>query len=402
MSSQLSEGRIRRGRDWRPSFAHAEAPTEINFGVISTEASVNQKKNWEPFVEAMSKAIGIKVKAFYATDYAGVIEAMRFNKVHVAWYGNKSGMEAVDRADGEVFAQVVVEGRQHRLLLPHHRPRRQPVHQGRRHPEVRQVAQFRHRRSELDLGLPGADLLHLRRARTSIRSPASRRCATPAIRPTPWRWRTSRSMPRPTTARTCSASRTTAPEARKQIKVIWTSPIIPLDPLVWRKDLDPAIKTKLYTFLMSYGRLGSDEEIKRSARSWRTSIWSPFHPSSDRQLIPIRKLEANKDLMKVQGDDKLSDAEKQRRSQAQGRARQDRADGEAGRDRSLSEAGRGLHRGREGRRQGRDEEDDRGLRRRLRQHELMRELGRAARRRARVRRRSHVSRQRLDLGSNFL
>src|SRR5882757_10179629 len=82
--------------------ARAETPTELNFGVISTEASVNQKKNWEPFVEALSKAIGIKVKAFYATDYAGVIEAMRFNKVHVAWYGNKSAVEAVDRAGGEV------------------------------------------------------------------------------------------------------------------------------------------------------------------------------------------------------------------------------------------------------------------------------------------------------------
>src|SRR5262249_31945084 len=91
------------------SVARAETPTEINFGVISTEASMNQKKNWEPFVEDMSKAIGIKVKAFYATDYAGVIEAMRFNKVHVAWYGNKSGMEAVDRSNGEVFAQIVAK-----------------------------------------------------------------------------------------------------------------------------------------------------------------------------------------------------------------------------------------------------------------------------------------------------
>src|SRR6201987_4136407 len=89
------------------SFAPAETPAEINFGVISTEASLNQKKNWEPFVEEMSKAIGIKVKEFYATDYAGVIEAMRFNKVQLAWDGNKAGMEAVDRSNGEVFAQVV-------------------------------------------------------------------------------------------------------------------------------------------------------------------------------------------------------------------------------------------------------------------------------------------------------
>jgi len=50
----------------------------------------------------------------------------------------------------------------------------------------------------------------------------------------------------------------TAPEAREKIKIIWTSPLIPLDPLMWRKDLDPAVKGKLYTFLMSYGHIGTD------------------------------------------------------------------------------------------------------------------------------------------------
>jgi phosphonate transport system substrate-binding protein len=87
--------------------AGAQTPAEINFGVIPTEASVNQKKNWEPFLQAMSKATGFKVNGVYATDYAGVIEGMRFNKVQIAWFGNKSGMEAVDRASGEVFARIV-------------------------------------------------------------------------------------------------------------------------------------------------------------------------------------------------------------------------------------------------------------------------------------------------------
>src|SRR5262249_49933275 len=51
--------------------AGAQTPTEINFGVIPTEASINQKKNWEPFLQAMSKATGFKVNGVYATDYAG-------------------------------------------------------------------------------------------------------------------------------------------------------------------------------------------------------------------------------------------------------------------------------------------------------------------------------------------
>jgi phosphonate transport system substrate-binding protein len=102
----------------------------------------------------------------------------------------------------------------------------------------------------------------------------------------------------------------TAPEARSQIKIIWTSPLIPLDPIVWRKDLDPGVKTKLYTFLLSYGRIGSDDEIAAAKAILANLVWSTFQPSSDHQLIPIRLLEANKTLMRVQGDDKLSADEK--------------------------------------------------------------------------------------------
>jgi len=62
--------------------ATAEELKELNFGIISTESTTGLKKSFEPWLAAMSKAIDIPVKGFYAPDYAGVIEAMRFNKVH--------------------------------------------------------------------------------------------------------------------------------------------------------------------------------------------------------------------------------------------------------------------------------------------------------------------------------
>ena len=59
----------------------------------------------------MAKETGLKVTPFFASDYAGIIEGMKFGKVQLAWHGNKSGMEAVDRANGQVFVQTVdVEG----------------------------------------------------------------------------------------------------------------------------------------------------------------------------------------------------------------------------------------------------------------------------------------------------
>ncbi|NES97566.1 MAG: phosphate/phosphite/phosphonate ABC transporter substrate-binding protein, partial [Desertifilum sp. SIO1I2] len=88
--------------------AHAQLK-EINFGIISTESSANLKTIWEPFLADMEKQTGKKINAFFAPDYAGVIEGMRFNKVQIAWYGNASAIQAVDRAEGEVFVQTTAK-----------------------------------------------------------------------------------------------------------------------------------------------------------------------------------------------------------------------------------------------------------------------------------------------------
>src|SRR5262245_17320532 len=287
----------------------AQTPTEINFGVISTEASLNQKKNWEPFVEDMSKATGLKVKAFYATDYAGVIEAMRFNKVQVAWFGNASGMEAVDRAQGEVFAQIVAKdgntGYYSHIIVRSDSP----------YTKLDDILKC-DKTLNFGIGDPNST--------SGFLVPTSYIFAARDIDPKGC-FKTVRNASHQANAMALAHKQvdaatnnsedlqrleSTAPDARKQIKTIWTSPIIPLDPLVWRKDLDAGVKTKLYTFLLGYGRFGSDDDVKAERQVLANLIWSPFTPSSHRQLIPIRKLEANRDLMKTQGDDKLSDADK--------------------------------------------------------------------------------------------
>ena len=291
------------------AIAQAETPTELNFGVISTEASMNQKKNWEPFVEAMSKAIGIKVKAFYASDYAGVIEAMRFNKVHIAWYGNKSGMEAVDRANGQVFAQTVSKdgstGYHAHLIVRADSP----------YTKLDDVLKCD---KSLNFGIGDPN------STSGFLVPTAYIFAARDIEPKSC-FKTVRNASHQANAMAVANKQVevatnnsedltrlekTAPDARKQIRIIWTSPVISLDPLVWRKDLDPALKTKIYTFLLGYGRLGTDEENKTARAILADLVWSPFNPSSDRQLVAVRKLEANKSLLKVQGDDKLSDADK--------------------------------------------------------------------------------------------
>ncbi len=82
-----------------PAYAE-EQEKALNFGIISTESQQNLKPQWTPFLQDMEKKLGVKVNAFFAPDYAGIIRGMRFNKVDIARYGNLSAMEAVDRANG--------------------------------------------------------------------------------------------------------------------------------------------------------------------------------------------------------------------------------------------------------------------------------------------------------------
>ena len=87
---------------WVPARA-----VEVSFGILGTDASSALRQNWHPLLEDMSKATGLEVRGFFATDYAGLVEAMRFNKIQVAWLGAKAALESVDRAEGEVFAQFI-------------------------------------------------------------------------------------------------------------------------------------------------------------------------------------------------------------------------------------------------------------------------------------------------------
>ena len=46
------------------------AQRELNFGIINTEASQNLKSLWQPFLKDMEKMTGLKINAFFASDYS--------------------------------------------------------------------------------------------------------------------------------------------------------------------------------------------------------------------------------------------------------------------------------------------------------------------------------------------
>ena len=277
---------------------------EVNFGIISTDSSAALKEKWQPFFDDMEKQTGLKVNSFYAPDYAGVIEGMRFNKVQIAWYGNKAAMEAVDRANGEVFAQIIFADGSlgyYSLLLVH---RDSPIKSlddvikngknysfGNGDPnstsgflvpsyyvfalnKIDPKTHFKVMRS----GSHAANMLAVLNKQIDVATNNTEQ------------W---------------DKMKAENPAKLDELRVIWKSPLIPSDPLVWRKDLDPAIKAKVKTFVLGYGNTERGRAVMKNIYSY-----GGFRESTNAQLIPVRQLELFRDKTKLESDTAMNPQER--------------------------------------------------------------------------------------------
>lgn len=279
---------------------------DINFGIISTEATQNLKADWQPLLDDMAKKTGFTIKAFFAPDYAGIIEGMRFNKVQVAWFGNKSAIEAVDRAGGEVFAQMVnadgTQGYYSHLIVHKDSP-------------ILSLDDVLKNGKSYSFGngdpnstsgfvVPGFYVF----AQNKIDAKSHFKVVRNANHETNALAVANKQVDLATNnSENLDKVKTNFPDKFNDIRVIWTSPLIPLDPLVMRKELPEATKAKLKDFFYNYAK--SDAREKQVVM--KISKLSGFKESSNAQLIPIRQLDLFGKRTKLEADASLAPAEKQ-------------------------------------------------------------------------------------------
>ena len=82
---------------------------DIVMGLIPAENNEEMVAKFEPMRAHLEKKLGQKVKVFTATDYTGVIEAMKKKRVDIAWFGPLSYYLAEQEAGAEAFAVGVNE-----------------------------------------------------------------------------------------------------------------------------------------------------------------------------------------------------------------------------------------------------------------------------------------------------
>lgn len=282
----------------QPRAPEGPPPGTVRFSIMSTENIQAAQGAWTPFLADMEKATGLKIEPYYGTNYTALIEAMRFKQTDLGWFTNQSGLEAVRRANAEVFARSVnpsgVDGYEAVIL----------VKSGSGLTLDKVLACDR----SLDFGMGDP------KSTSGTLAPMTYLFAPRKIDPANC-FKTVRSANHETnlfsvaggllgaaTNNTASMDRLKlldtdmARRTLANVEIIWRSPRIPEDPLVWRKDFDPALRQKIAAFMFGYG-VGDTPEAARQRKVLERIQTLPFKPANDSHLIPVREMEATGQLI---------------------------------------------------------------------------------------------------------
>lgn len=263
---------------------------EVIFSILSTESAQNMEDYWTPILADMEKQTGLKVKPYFSSSYSALVESMRFKKIDLGWFSNQSGLEAVRRANGEVFARTFddsdTDGYKSVIIVPANSP-------------IKTIDDLLKCDKTLNFGMGDAKSTSGTLAPvTLVFQPAGKRPDTcfktviSANHQANLFAVANGKLDAATNNSTAIALNAKRGEGQaEKIRVIWESPTLPEDPIIWRKDLDPAVKEKLRQFFLTYGQ-GDSPEAKKAREYMAALSIGGFKPADESHLLFVREMEA--------------------------------------------------------------------------------------------------------------
>lgn len=288
-----------------PAAADNGSSGVLKFSIVAPESASSLEQFWLPIIADMEKSTGLKIVPFFGANYTALVEAMRFKQTHFGWFTNLSGLEAVRRSGGEVFARTIDpsgdDGYTSVLIVP-----------AKSKLTLDDVLKCD---KTLNFGIgdakstsgtlaPKAFLfspkgIDVQACFKTIR-PANHGSNLMGVSNGVLDVATNNSTSlRLQKLRDQERAAKHEPTIVDKVRVIWTSPRLPEDPIIWRKDLDPAIKEKLRQFFLTYAQGDGPEQTRQLGLLSRISIGG-FKPADNNHLLPVREMEASENLMEAQ------------------------------------------------------------------------------------------------------
>jgi phosphonate transport system substrate-binding protein len=264
----------------------------LTFSILSAEDQASFGPLWQPLLDDLSKAIGRKVQPRFSSSYSLLVEAMAANQSQIGWFSAEPALDAIQRADAQVFARTVdLEG----------------------HDTYNSVVIVKKGSGlTLDKILACGHTLNFGmgdpKSTSGTLAPMTYLFKPKGIDPNTC-FKTVRSAAHAANlfavangALDASTNNSVgldfarvgneaAQKAYAALDVVWTSPPLPESALVYRKDVDPAIQAKIAGFFIHYGQ-GAGPEADRQRAIMAKLHYSAFHAADDSYLAPVREMQA--------------------------------------------------------------------------------------------------------------
>ena len=254
----------------------AGAAQPLTIGLIPAEDSQAMVESSRQVLDSLQQQMGVPVKAFVATDYTGVIEALRAKKLDVAYLGPFSYVLANSIADVEAFAvavtkktgqsayrSVIIARKDSGLATP-------ADLKGRSFAFVDPTSASGHLFPKAGLLQAGYDpertfgrVIFSGSHDASILAVAHKKVDAAAV-----------------ADRILASAIAKGTVKQEDLHIVWSSSPIPESPMVWRKDLDPALKDKVAKALANVKDLPWGDQ----------GVLNGFQPTSDAAYNVVRDM----------------------------------------------------------------------------------------------------------------
>lgn len=227
--------------------SQAAAADKLRIGLIPSEDSQAMIESSQQVLDRLQTQLGMPVEPFVATDYNGIIEALRAGKLDVAYLGPFSYVLASSVANVEAFAVAVTkktgQSSYKSLIVARKDSGIQSLAdlQGHTFAFVDPSSASGHLFPKAGLQQAGFDpatlfsrVLFSGSHDASILAVANKKVDAAAV-----------------ADRILASAIAKGMVKQDDFQVVWTSRPIPESPMVWRKNLDPALKEKIAAALAS-------------------------------------------------------------------------------------------------------------------------------------------------------
>ena len=254
--------------------APALAADALSIGLIPAEDSQAMIESSRQVLDQLRDQMGMPVKPFVATDYNGVIEALRAKKLDVAYLGPFSYVLASSMANVEAFAVAVTKktgqsAYKSVIIARKDSGITKPADlKGRNFAFVDPTSASGHLFPKAGLMRTGIDpdtffgrVIFSGSHDASILAVANKKVDAAAV-----------------ADRILASAIAKGQVKSEDIQIVWSSDPIPESPMVWRKDLDPARKAKLQQALANVKDLPWGDQ----------GVLNGFQPTNDAAYDVVR------------------------------------------------------------------------------------------------------------------